>query len=73
MKHKIVLYKKPRTQRIKEAIEEEIKHERESLGMTGKWSLNQISQAKIDDSRSAKNLVQSFWEREEKSLHNFDE
>lgn len=36
MKHKIVLYKKPRTQRIKEAIEEEIKHERESLGMTGK-------------------------------------
>lgn len=73
LKHKIILYKKPWIQRIKEALDEELKHERESLGQTGKRSVNQLSFAKNEDSKSVKNLISSFKERDDKSLHHFDE
>jgi len=73
LKHKIILYKKPRIQRIKEAVDEEMKIEWESLGQTGKRSVNQVSLAKIDDSKSVKNLISSFKDWDDKSLHHFDE
>lgn len=38
LKHQIVLYKKPRVQRIKEAIEEEVKLDNQSNGWTIKRS-----------------------------------
>lgn len=38
LKHKIILYKKPRMQRIKEAINEEIKLETESNPKSFRWS-----------------------------------
>jgi len=38
LKHKMILYKKPRIQRIKEAIDEEVKLDNESNGRTIKRS-----------------------------------
>ncbi len=64
LKHKMILYKKPRIQRIKEAIDEEVKLDNESNGRTIKRSSWDVSKVKIDDTKSVKNLIQSFKERE---------